>query len=395
MDNDTASIIVVIFSTLSTVSSLLLIIGLFKPSLVIRRPSWQTRKGVFLVWGLITVISAGGGFLIAGISENPPETSVQETSTLYVKEGGANVRECPSTSCKVISTLPQNTWFNFTGDSYDKYPDWVAVTLEDGRGGYVSKSTLSSEVSELPQPKENGIRLAKWNFDPLEIGTSYDIYFCLPVSARSGATCGGLAGDTETPVGGSPPYSFVKSSGFLPPGMSLELNGLLSGSPTTEGTYNFKICAKDLSMNEGCENFTLVVRESTENIPIEEMPISISVTEDNATPSFTFISGRCGQKYYDQTYLMPVRFDGVYYEADVSGPVETLFETSWEKVTDCGSWTKFDIDKCGREKGQSPTTHVSAFGEGPIYPPGYKSLGHIYTGGSFPEIHKEFFIPCQ
>ena len=161
----------------------------------------------------------------------------------------------------MISTLPQNAWFTFSGDSYDKYPNWAEVTLLDGRGGYVSKSTLSFEVSEVPQPQENGIRLAKWNFDPLEIDGSYGISFCIPDSARSGATCGGLAGDTQTPIGGSPPYSFVKSSGFLPPGMSLELNGLLSGSPTTEGTYNFKLCAKDLSMNQGCENYTLVVKK--------------------------------------------------------------------------------------------------------------------------------------
>ncbi|MDP2598357.1 MAG: putative Ig domain-containing protein [Candidatus Liptonbacteria bacterium] len=208
------------------------------------------------------IVLMGPSVILTAFSPNPE--SVSENSAprkFHVSVESANVRECPELSCKVIDTLFQNTELAFPGDLYDKYPDWAEVTFQDGMVGYVSKSTLTPEESRDLRPRENEILLAKHTFDPLEVGGSYSISFCLPVSARSGATCGGETGETQTPVGGSPPYSFVKSSGFLPPGMSLELNGLLSGSPTVAGTYNFRICAKDLQMNEGCEDFALLVKK--------------------------------------------------------------------------------------------------------------------------------------
>src|SRR3989338_6552773 len=70
-------------------------------------------------------------------------------------------------------------------------------------------------------------------------GVPYSLTFCEPDSARSGATCGALAGATINPYGGSPPYSFLVQfgNGFLPPGLILELNGLLKGTPTLPGAY--------------------------------------------------------------------------------------------------------------------------------------------------------------
>ena len=83
MDNDTASIIVSVFVSLSTVSFLLLAVGLFKPSFVIHRPSLQTRKGVFLVWGLSAIFLTGGGLLVAGIAEPTAESGNGVTDKIY------------------------------------------------------------------------------------------------------------------------------------------------------------------------------------------------------------------------------------------------------------------------------------------------------------------------
>jgi hypothetical protein len=93
-------------------------------------------------------------------------------------------------------------------------------------------------------------------------GTPYPSYsFCQPDSARSGATCGGLAGATIDPTGGNPPYSFSVEfgAGFLPTGMALELNGLLKGTPTQAGTYTFGICVKDLSDEQVCKKTSITV----------------------------------------------------------------------------------------------------------------------------------------
>ena len=41
--------------------------------------------------------------------------------------------------------------------------------------------------------------------------------------------------------GGTPPYQWETYSGQLPPGLSLDADGLISGTPTTPGTYSFNI----------------------------------------------------------------------------------------------------------------------------------------------------------
>jgi hypothetical protein len=97
-------------------------------------------------------------------------------------------------------------------------------------------------------------------------GSYYEYSFCKPNSSISGATCGGLAGATTDPTGGNPPYSFSVEfgAGFLPPGLALELNGLLRGTPTLPGTYTFGICASD-GKDEDCATTSLTVKSKPEN----------------------------------------------------------------------------------------------------------------------------------
>lgn len=294
--------------------------------------------GIMMILGTVGLIVSDNK--TNEVAETGQETATTETNaeakTYYVKSGAANIRECPSTPCKVINTLPQNTELIFPGDLFDKYPDWAEITFQDGRVGYISKTTLSSEPSSVsvapakPSPQENGIFLGEGNFDPLIIGYSYGISFCVPESARSGATCGGLAGDTQTPVGGSPPYSLVKGSGFLPPGMSLELNGLLSGAPTTEGTYNFQICAKDLKMNQGCQSYKMVVVKEEETLPISP----------NQPPAQQTNARRYTVSFYAEGYTKESKeaasLPGTYHQVFKGGPATV-------DVFSNGTTAKFEI----------------------------------------------------
>jgi streptogramin lyase len=56
---------------------------------------------------------------------------------------------------------------------------------------------------------------------------------------------------TLTASGGTEPYTFKIASGVLPAGISLSSAGLLSGTPTASGSFNFNITATDSSTGTG------------------------------------------------------------------------------------------------------------------------------------------------
>ncbi len=75
-----------------------------------------------------------------------------------------------------------------------------------------------------------------------------------------GAQLGASYSQTLTASGGTGPYQFSLSEGALPTGLTLAQNGLLSGTPTTAGTYRFTITGAILSsLCPGSRSYTLTV----------------------------------------------------------------------------------------------------------------------------------------
>ncbi|MBN1159624.1 MAG: hypothetical protein JXA43_00095 [Candidatus Diapherotrites archaeon] len=68
------------------------------------------------------------------------------------------------------------------------------------------------------------------------------------------------------PSGGSPPYTFYLGSGvgFPPMGLVMDPHGLLSGTPSAEGTKNFEVCVKDLGGNQDCKRVSLKVNPASD-----------------------------------------------------------------------------------------------------------------------------------
>lgn len=79
-----------------------------------------------------------------------------------------------------------------------------------------------------------------------------------PATLPSG-TQGTAYSQTITASGGSTPYTFARTSGALPPGLSLSSGGVLSGTPTANGTFNFDVQATDPSFNTGTRSYSLVI----------------------------------------------------------------------------------------------------------------------------------------
>jgi len=109
---------------------------------------------------------------------------------------------------------------------------------------------------------------------------------------------------TISAVGGTAPYAFAVSSGFLPPGLTLNTANMgtvvISGTPTTPGQFNFTITATDANGCPGGRPYSIVipflpggcpvitVTPATLPTPVVGTAYSQGVFATGGTPPFTF-----------------------------------------------------------------------------------------------------------
>ncbi|MHC6223136.1 putative Ig domain-containing protein [Arthrobacter sp. MMS24-S77] len=74
-----------------------------------------------------------------------------------------------------------------------------------------------------------------------------------------GATAGTAYSTKLTERGGTPAFTWTIDSGTLPPGVTLATDGTLSGTPTTPGTYSFKVRLRDAAAQKDWRTFTITV----------------------------------------------------------------------------------------------------------------------------------------
>lgn len=91
------------------------------------------------------------------------------------------------------------------------------------------------------------------------VGQPFSYSFCQPAVNSASDLCT----NTTNPKLGLPPYTFsLDSGGFLPLGLTINLNGLLEGTPTAAGNRTVKICAKDTGGFSVCRQVTINVGTS-------------------------------------------------------------------------------------------------------------------------------------
>ncbi|MES2660864.1 MAG: putative Ig domain-containing protein [Verrucomicrobiota bacterium] len=78
-------------------------------------------------------------------------------------------------------------------------------------------------------------------------------------SPIAGGTVGTALSRTLTAIGGTSPYAWAISSGALPSGLSLSNGGVLSGTPTTAGTFIFTALASDSASATASKSLTVTV----------------------------------------------------------------------------------------------------------------------------------------
>ncbi len=122
------------------------------------------------------------------------------------------------------------------------------------------------------------------------------------VSIAPASLPGGSAGTAYsqalTASGGNAPYAFTVSAGALPAGLTLSGAGLLSGTPTVAGTFNFTVTATDSTSGTAgtaSRAYTLVltppnivVNQQTLPTTFVGQPYSATLTSSGGTAPYTY-----------------------------------------------------------------------------------------------------------
>nr|WP_051885233.1 putative Ig domain-containing protein [Lysobacter antibioticus] len=111
----------------------------------------------------------------------------------------------------------------------------------------------------------------------------------LPATTLANGTVAVAYSATLNPAsGGTAPYTYAVTAGALPPGISLSSAGVLSGTPTAAGTFNFAVTATDSSTGTGAyssapRGYSLQII----NIPPVANPVSATVAYDSGANPIT------------------------------------------------------------------------------------------------------------
>lgn len=101
--------------------------------------------------------------------------------------------------------------------------------------------------------------------------TNDDVPVTVSPASLPGGTVAAAYSQTVTASGGVAPYSFAVTAGGLPAGLTLSPGGLLSGTPTAGGTFNFTITATDSSPFpgpfSGSQAYSVVIAPPTITLP--------------------------------------------------------------------------------------------------------------------------------
>ncbi|WP_454767168.1 putative Ig domain-containing protein [Cupriavidus campinensis] len=103
-----------------------------------------------------------------------------------------------------------------------------------------------------------------------------------------GATVATAYSQTLTASGGTAPYTFAITAGALPVGVSMSGTGVLSGTPTAGGTYNFTITATDSSGGAGPYSGSRAVSLTIAAPTLTLSPASLAAPTMGAAYSQTF-----------------------------------------------------------------------------------------------------------
>ena len=191
-------------------------------------------------WAMTAVawVLASGDVPVNGVEGNWQQTVTSATVTTV----GVGLVEIPcqfAITVAAMATIPAGK-------------DWVAVSIE-----------LRTGVAPLTIGPSKGSSHTHLGTNWRKTSAEYTVTGATPVPVAQvlqGGTLGIAYTETISTQGGASPYSYTVISGALPSGTSLNSStGVISGTPTAIGTYNFMIKVTDANGSTGTQAFQIVI----------------------------------------------------------------------------------------------------------------------------------------
>ena len=228
-------------------------------------------------WANINAANKVGNVLVisASASDTTPDDGFKLRAILFgCSSGTPTPTPTPTPTCPTItvnpSTLPNGT----TVAAYSQ-----TITASGGSSPYtftVSSGSLPGGLTLATGGVLSGTPTAAGSFTFTVKATasngctgtrSYTLTITCPTITVNPSTLPNgrknySYSQTITASGGTSPYTFTKTSGTLPSGLTLSTAGVLSGTPSgsgSVGTWTFTVQAKDYKNCTGTRSYTLVV----------------------------------------------------------------------------------------------------------------------------------------
>lgn len=235
---------------------------------------------------IATATAISDGFVSASISpyEDPPTASAYPGDQDYYKvvAQGGQVVHFSTTAMQfnpgnpldtVIEVVDaNNNRLSICRQPNDTSSNFTSSCINDDKGGtpYVQDSAIDVQA---PGPANTTTTLYLHVFDWTG-GARPDMTYSLQVGgtlkplqlAYVSNTLEFYVGETNktatfTALDGAAPYTWTIVSGSLPPGLTFTANGVLSGTPTTVGTYPITVQVADAASETVQKQFTLTVAD--------------------------------------------------------------------------------------------------------------------------------------
>jgi CSLREA domain-containing protein len=244
------------------------IISQFSPSTLNTSLHFATLNGVnaFSDWTLAEPSAFTPGSLqFSAANYNDPETNADHFATITVvrsggTDGAVSVHWATSAGSATAGTDYVESFGDLNWPAGNSTPQTFQVTVKgdtDFEPDETVNLTLSSPSGGAALGAPNPATLTIQNDDPCPTIT-FDQASPLP-----GGTQDVFYTQTLTASGGAGPYNYTVTSGSLPPGLSLSPGGVLDGTPSAGGTYNFTVKATDSLSCAGSQPYSLMISPSS------------------------------------------------------------------------------------------------------------------------------------